>query len=139
MPHVPQVLDRVEQLIRRFFADAAYPDDGFYNEASLQHEMALYLRGVLPEEWRLHIERPASWFHKAATALTKKEIDLVVADAKGEQVVAIELKCPRQGQYPEQMFKVCQDLQFLEQSSQPASAAASSRCTCKCADPVRPS
>src|SRR5437016_2430831 len=115
MPHVSQMLDSVEQLIRRFFAEVGNPDDTCYNEASLQHELALFLRRVLPEEWRLHIERPASWFREAARELTKKEIDLVVADSDRAHLVAIELKCPRQGQHPEQMFKACQDLQFLEE------------------------
>ena len=109
------MLRSVEQLVRRFFVDVANPDETFYNEASLQHELALFLRRELPKDWRLHIERPAWWFRGAAKALTKKEIDLAVADGAREQVVAIELKCPRQGQHPEQMFKACQDLQFLEQ------------------------
>jgi hypothetical protein len=115
MPHNSQMLENVEHLVRQFFAHVANPDQTFYNEASLQHELALFLRRELPENWRLHIERPASFFRKAAKSLTKKEIDLAIADAALEQVVAIELKCPRQGQYPEQMFKACQDLQFLEE------------------------
>jgi hypothetical protein len=110
----------VERLIRQFFLEVTDPYESFYNEASLQHELALYLRRQLPTGLRVHIlrvhfERPASWFRPAATGLTKKEIDLAVADGSRGQVVAIELKCPRQGQHPEQMFKACQDLQFLEE------------------------
>ncbi|HEX5435832.1 MAG TPA: hypothetical protein VFW98_01640 [Gemmatimonadaceae bacterium] len=105
----------VEQLIRAFFTEITDPEERFYNEASLQHELALYLRSRLPGGWRVYLELPASWFHQAARGLTKKEIDLAVTDGSRERAVAVELKCPRQGQHPEQMFKACQDLQFLEQ------------------------
>jgi hypothetical protein len=109
------MLESVEGLVRQFFTTIEDPEETFYNEASLQHELALFLRGTMPSTWRLHIERPASWFRSGATGLTKKEIDLVVVGAAREHVVAIELKCPRRGQHPEQMFKACQDLQFLEE------------------------
>lgn len=109
------MLESVEQLVRKFFGSTGNSKDFVYNEASLQHELALFLRSQLPSGWRLYIERPASWFRPAAAGLVKKEIDLAIADASGDHVIAIELKCPRQGQHPEQMFKACQDLQFLEQ------------------------
>jgi hypothetical protein len=68
------MLASIERSVRQFFAEIADPDSTLYSEASLQHELALFLRGSLPKEWRLHIERPASWFREAATGLAKKEI-----------------------------------------------------------------
>lgn len=109
------VLDTVDQLIRRFLREVANEEDVFYNEASLQHELALFLRAAMPPQWRLHLERPASWFKAKATKLAKKEIDLVVSDATSQQLIAIELKCPRSGRHPETMFDVCKDIQFLEE------------------------
>lgn len=85
------MLNSVEQMVRRFFRETADPLDKFYNEASLQHELALFLRRQLPTGWRLHIERPASWFHESAKGLTKKEIDLAVADVAGDRVDAERL------------------------------------------------
>jgi hypothetical protein len=49
------------------------------------------------------------------TGLVKKEIDISVLPLDSSERVAIELKFPRNGQYPEQMFKCCQDIRFLEQ------------------------
>lgn len=109
------MLNRIKGLVQRFFAETASPADILYNEASLQHELALFLRPRLVDGERLYIERPAATFRKSNAKLVKKEIDLAITDETGKSVVAIELKCPRQGQHPEQMFKACQDIEFLEQ------------------------
>lgn len=109
------MLSNIETLIRRFFPSLPDPASNLYNEASLQHELAVFLRQHLPDGWCLYFERPAASFRPAATRLVKKEIDLALTDPTGDTVIAVELKCPRQGQHPEQMFKACQDLLFLEQ------------------------
>lgn len=109
------MLSSLEQSVVAFFASAAAPDDVLYNEASLQHELALFLRSRIPTTWRLYFERPVSAFRPQHARLTKKEIDIAIVDTQSGRVVALELKCPRQGQHPEQMFKACQDLEFLEQ------------------------
>lgn len=109
------MLSSIETLIRRFFPSLPDPASILYNEASLQHELAVFFRQHLPDGWRLYFERPAASFRPGAARLVKKEIDLALTDPTGDTVIAIELKCPRQGQHPEQMFKACQDLLFLEQ------------------------
>lgn len=105
------MLRYLEQLLTDFLQQRA-TEEICYNEAALQFEMAVFLRGVLPNAWQVEFERPASKFLSRAGRLTKKEIDLVVTSSVSQY--AIELKCPRQGQYPEQMFKACQDIAFLE-------------------------
>jgi hypothetical protein len=105
----------VEALVERFFESLSDPAAVLYNEASLQHELAFFLRPQLPDGWRLYFERPVASFRPGAARLVKKEIDLALADPAGGAVIAIEMKCPRQGQHPEQMFRACQDLLFLEQ------------------------
>ena len=109
------MLTTIQEWIGEFFAGAIDPAEYIYNEASFQHELALYIRSRLPNKWRLYMERPASMLRTAAVGLTKKEIDLAVVDLTDDAVVAVELKCPRRGQHPEQMFKACQDIEFLEQ------------------------
>lgn len=102
-------------LIADFARSYADPDGHATNEATLQHELALYLRTTMPDSWRVELERPVRRFYPAAQKLTKKEIDIVLLDKETGAHMAIELKCPRAGQHPEQMFKACQDIEFLEQ------------------------
>lgn len=44
----------------------------------------------------------------------KKEIDIVIENDSQERY-AIELKFPRNGQYPEQMYSFIKDIRFMEQ------------------------
>ena len=85
-----------------------------YNEISLQLELGYFLRTRFPG-LVVDFERPAH-FYGATSRLIKKEIDIVVADRDDPQRRwAIELKYPRNGQVPEQMFSFCKDIQFLEE------------------------
>lgn len=46
----------------------------------------------------------------------KKEIDISISDKDTNDLeTVIELKFPRNGQYPEQMFNFCKDISFTEQ------------------------
>jgi len=45
----------------------------------------------------------------------KKEIDISIFNNDKSEIYAIELKYPRNGQLPEQMFSFCKDIRFLEQ------------------------
>jgi hypothetical protein len=49
------------------------------------------------------------------SGFVKKEIDISIVSTDKTERMAIELKFPRSGQYPEQMFKFCQDISFVEQ------------------------
>jgi len=45
----------------------------------------------------------------------KKEIDITVFLKDKTEKYAIELKCPLNGQYPEQMYSFVKDIKFMEQ------------------------
>ena len=101
--------------IHHFFSLVAARQIEIYNEFSLQHELGIHLRDRLRADGtKVRFERPVSFFSLPGK-FEKKEIDLSLTDASGGCSVAIELKFPRAGQYPEQMFKACQDILFLEQ------------------------
>lgn len=70
-------------------------------------------------KFSLQFERNVSRY-KYPGAFTKREIDLVMEPLSGGLSLdcAIELKFPRNGQVPEQMFKFCEDLAFLEELKQ---------------------
>ena len=86
-----------------------------YNEFSLQHELGILLRNALPERL-VQFERNVSFFGFNKPDFEKREIDIVVYDKERSLLdVAIELKFPRNGQHPEQMFSFCKDVVFTEQ------------------------
>lgn len=86
-----------------------------YNEFSLQHELGIFLRNRHGNH-RVQFERNVSYFDLSKASLEKKEIDVVVMPQNSaEPLAAIELKYPRNGQIPEQMFSFCRDIAFLEQ------------------------
>ena len=86
-----------------------------YNEISLQHELGLFLRNDMKGKV-IQFERNVSFFGFVKEHFEKREIDIVVY-RKSEALLdaAIELKFPRNGQYPEQMFSFCRDVVFAEQ------------------------
>lgn len=89
-----------------------------YNEFSLQHELGLFIRNNCPS-YTVQFERNVSYFSIQASACIKREIDICVYFKTPFSLVhAIELKFPRNGQYPEQMFSFCKDVVFIEQLKQ---------------------
>ncbi len=100
--------------LRAFFDAVAKGDIDIYNEFSLQHEVGVYLRSELGPSFKIQFERPTSHFNLSTVKLVKKEIDLVVFRPNFPETYALEFKFPRT-QVPEQMFKACKDIQFLEQ------------------------
>jgi len=85
-----------------------------YNEFSLQHELGIFLRSRF-NSMKIQFERNISFFFHEGE-FVKKEIDIsVFALDRSKLHCAIELKFPRNGQYPEQMFSFCKDIRFLEQ------------------------
>lgn len=86
-----------------------------YNEFSLQHELGLLLRNAFPERL-VQFERNVSFFGFDKPDFEKREIDIVVYNKERSLLdVAIELKFPRNGQHPEQMYSFCKDVVFTEQ------------------------
>lgn len=88
-----------------------------YNEYSFQHELGIYLRGIRElKKYRIEFERNVTYFGIEGTC--KKEIDIVIYNKATDEKYAIELKYPINGQYPEQMYKFIEDIQFMEELKQ---------------------
>ncbi len=106
----------VNKAIEAFFQQVAGGAVDIYNECSLQHELGIFLRSVLGAgTHKVQFERPVGFFGFSRSGFVKNEIDLSVFASDRSERVAIEVKFPRSGQYPEQMFKFCQDVVFVEQ------------------------
>jgi hypothetical protein len=101
--------------LESFFNSVAKDEIEIYNEFSLQHEFGVYLHALLGSVYRVQFERPVDFFDLARSNFVKKEIDISVFTPDLCVKYAVELKYPRNGQHPEQMFKACQDICFLEQ------------------------
>lgn len=107
----------VNSTIELFFRQVEAGTIEIYNEFSLQHELGLFLRsGAGAEQYLVRFERPVGFFFTPGSAtFVKKEIDICIVSSDKSERIAIELKFPRSGQYPEQMFKFCEDISFVEQ------------------------
>jgi len=105
------VVDAVQKLVEK----VAKGEVEIYNEFSLQHELGILVREEVPERL-VQFERNVSYFGLNKLDFEKREIDIVVYDRNSATLdAAIELKFPRNGQHPEQMFSFCKDIAFIEQ------------------------
>lgn len=98
------------KIIYNFFSCVENESIEIYNEFSLQHELGIYLRQNI-SNYKVQFERNTSFFNIFGTI--KHEIDIVVFNS--QEQIAIELKFPLNGQYPEQMFSFIKDIRFMEQ------------------------
>jgi len=102
------------EIIEEFAGAVKHGQIEIYNEFSLQHELGIFLRSHFPY-YKIQFERNWSFFFHTGTFI-KKEIDIAIySPDKTNFHYAVELKFPRNGQYPEQMFSFCRDLLFAEQ------------------------
>ncbi|MEW6221408.1 MAG: hypothetical protein AB1634_17995 [Thermodesulfobacteriota bacterium] len=102
------------EVIHRFVDSVKRREIDIYNEFSLQHELGIMLRAQLLE-LKIQFERNVTFFFRTGEFI-KKEIDIsVFSPDRSELKYAVELKFPRNGQYPEQMFSFCKDILFIEQ------------------------
>jgi hypothetical protein len=106
------------QLIDQFVDSIKSDTTHIYNEFSLQHELGIFMRGNFPGH-HVRFERNVTDIFDSRGSFTKREIDICVffpdKTPHGKKVYAIELKYPRNGQYPEQMFGFCKDIAFVEE------------------------
>lgn len=104
--------------IQRLFAHfMRQVDEGtieIYNEFSLQHEFGMFLRLNLQPQ-KVQFERNIAHFGLDKPDFAKREIDICAYIDPASPSLAVELKYPRNGQYPEQLFSFCKDIVFLEQ------------------------
>jgi hypothetical protein len=102
------------EIVGKFVEGVKHGQIEIYNEFSLQHEMGILLRSQFQNQ-KVQFERNVSFFFLTGKFI-KKEIDLAVFSLDQTTLsYAIELKFPRNGQYPEQMFSFCKDILFTEQ------------------------
>lgn len=114
-PQMTAVMEPLSKLISPFFDSIASGETEIYNEFSLQHELGIFLRAHF-QGYSVRFERNVSSFFSEKTSFTKREIDITVFTKGAEQLHwAIELKFPRNGQHPEQMFSFCKDIAFAEE------------------------
>jgi hypothetical protein len=104
----------MDKKVLPFFAQVELGVIEIYNEFSLQHELGIFLRKAFPD-YKVQFERPVDHFGLKRNNFDKKEIDIAIFKENEKPYMAIELKFPRQGQHPEQMFSACTDILFLEQ------------------------
>jgi hypothetical protein len=105
----------LQRLIAPFIDSVATGRTDVYNEFSLQHELGHYLRAQMPGR-KVQFERNVTHFFGSKSDFTKREIDIsIFAPDIRELDWAIELKFPRNGQVPEQMFSFCKDIAFVEE------------------------
>ena len=106
---------KLKELIAPFIASVAEGKTEIYNEFSLQHELGVFLRRNLVGA-KVQFERNVSFFFQSKANFTKRELDIsVFSNDKSNLILAIELKYPRNGQHPEQMFSFCKDIAFTEE------------------------
>jgi hypothetical protein len=105
----------MKELIKKFVDLIEKGQIEIYNEFSLQHELGIFLRRHF-QAYKVQFERNISFFFHDKRNFTKREIDIsVFSPDKNQLFYLFELKYPRNGQYPEQMFSFCKDLAFVEE------------------------
>ena len=103
-----------EHILEDFVSQIAKGKTEIYNEASIQYELAIFLREVIPN-YKIQLERNVSYFELNKKHFLKREIDIVLFNTTKTRKFAIEIKTPMSGNYPMEMFYFCQDIKFLEQ------------------------
>jgi len=103
---------KVGKLVADFFENKV-PYIELYNEAGLQHELAIFLR---EKGCTVKLEYPINDLSpKISNKLIKKEIDILVEST--DELLLIELKFPRKGAgMPMEIYRAVQDVCFGEQA-----------------------
>ena len=102
-----------EHILDNFTSQIAKGKIEIYNEASVQYELAIFLREIIPN-FKIQLERNVSYFELDKEKYQKKEIDIVLFNPAKTRKFAIEIKYPL-SEVPIQMYKFCEDIKFLEQ------------------------
>jgi hypothetical protein len=107
-------MDHIKTRIGEFLEKLNNKEIEIYNEFSLQHELGIWLRCA---GYKVQFERNISYFSGCfdKDKMIKKEIDIIITNENNEKLACIELKYPRNGEFPNQMFSFCKDIKFLEQ------------------------
>ena len=101
-------------LLDQFFEQNNSNGYELYNEAGLQHELAIYLRNALPDHY-VRLEYPITRVFRPLQPFRKKEMDIYITDNEGRKYL-IELKVPRENcGAPKEMFHAIEDVKFAEE------------------------
>lgn len=85
-----------------------------YNEAGVQHELAIHLRQALPDH-TIRLEYPITRIYRPIRHFRKKELDIYITGVNGEKYL-IEMKVPRENcGTPKSMYHAIEDIQFAEE------------------------
>ena len=104
-----------QQMINKFWNHVSDNNIEIYNEFSLQFELGIFLRNRTElMNYKIQFERNISHFGVSGS-IAKREIDLVIFSHDQSEKYAIELKFPKNGQVPEQMYCFVKDIVFVEQ------------------------
>ncbi len=90
----------MENMIKQFAADVSAGNVEIYNEFSLRHELGVHFRDSIQGK-KVQFERNLSFFGLKKSEYLKREIDISVFSGIEYPGVAVELKYPRNGQYPD--------------------------------------
>jgi hypothetical protein len=104
---------KIAELIHSFMILISEKKVEIYNEFSFQHELGIYIRNELKNKYKVQFERNVSKFNINKMDTLKKEIDIVIFN--DEEKYCIELKYPKNGQYPESMYSFLKDIKFCEE------------------------
>ncbi|MEK6951561.1 MAG: hypothetical protein AABX29_00945, partial [Nanoarchaeota archaeon] len=83
----------IKDLLSEFISKISSGELEIYNEASIQYELAIFLRQRLPD-YKVQLERNLSYFGLKKQHFEKREIDIVIYDTALRDKHAIELKYP---------------------------------------------
>ena len=124
------MIDKIISSVNEFFSSATFnpkvfvyntKEETYYNEANLQHELALYLKQKFQDIIELRLEYPVNKLLKIGkTKLSKKEIDIIIKfkneEQKANEFLIIELKFPKYNAgMPKTLLNALNDIQFCEQ------------------------
>ena len=109
------MINNLIQTLENFWAYRDTKKLDIYNEFSLQFELGIYLRNIYHPKYKVEFERNVRYFISPHHTTTKHEIDLVIYDNNKKEKYAIELKCPKNGKIPENMFSFIEDIKFCEE------------------------
>ncbi len=104
----------IKRLLEEFFENRNSNGLEIYNEAGIQHEMAIYLRNELPE-YQIRLEYPVTRVFRPVRSFQKKEMDIYITNPSGDKIL-IELKVPRENcGTPKAMYQALEDVKFAEE------------------------
>lgn len=112
------------ELIEVFFKYLKDNEYDIYNEDSFKFELGIFLRSIdFNRKYKIEFERNVKCvldseqylgFNKKYAKKTKKEIDIYIYEKNSKYKYAIELKYPKNGAFPNEMYECVKDIKFMQ-------------------------